>query len=474
MSISKSKSELFSSACTADCLHSEEEVLNWVNLRMTQNKYSVQLTHLTDLKGWSIDSLTGNISHNSGKFFHVEGLDVRISTDTVQSWQQPIINQPEIGILGFLAQKFNDVLHLLIQAKMEPGNINFIQISPTVQATKSNYTQVHGGNRPAFIEYFIDKNGGKVLVDQLQSEQGTRYLRKRNRNLIVQMPDDYVLSHSDDYKWITVGQLQKLMRFPNLVHLDCRSILGSLAYQVDFQQHPSGSVLSSDEFYVKVRSSICANHADAEYDMPTIFSWLTQLKCQIEVHSSLIPLKQVIGWHLDNGVVRHESGCFFSVVGVEVQASNREVGGWCQPLIQSIDGGIIGLATQVRGGILHVLIQGRVEPCLIDILELAATVQCTPANYLDGTHSPLPAFVDLFETESRGRIRFDSVLSDEGGRFFHSMQRHLVVELNEDVYLDLPQNYCWMTLRQIQEFSQFSNMVNIELRSILSCLALVV
>jgi oxidase EvaA len=159
---------------------------------------------------------------------------------------------------------------------------------------------------------------------------------------------------------------------------------------------------------------------------------------------------------------------------VEVQASNREVGGWCQPLIQSIDGGIIGLATQVRGGILHVLIQGRVEPCLIDILELAATVQCTPANYLDGTHSPLPAFVDLFETESRGRIRFDSVLSDEGGRFFHSMQRHLVVELNEDVYLDLPQNYCWMTLRQIQEFSQFSNMVNIELRSILSCLALVV
>lgn len=465
--------ELFASACTADGLLSEAEVLDWIKSRSRLNKYSVQLKALDELKGWSFDSATGNLAHVSGKFFRVEGLDVHIHSDTVQSWQQPIINQPEIGVLGFIAQKFDGILHLLVQAKMEPGNINFIQISPTVQATRSNYTQVHGGSRPAFIEYFLEKNEGRILVDQLQSEQGTRYLRKRNRNLIVQMPDDCMLSHSEDYKWITVGQLQKLMRFPNLVHLDCRSILGSLSYQVNDQQQRLSSELSKYEFSGRVRASICAVDAVAESDMPTVLSWLTQLKCQTEVNTRLLPLNKLSGWGFDNGVIRHESGCFFSVVGVEVTASNREVAGWCQPLIQSVDGGIIGLATQLREGTLHFLIQGRVEPCLIDILELAATVQCTPANYLDGTHSPLPAFVELFQSESQSNIRFDSILSDEGGRFYHSKQRHLIVELDAGFNFDLPPNYCWMTLRQIQECAQFSNLINIELRSILSCLSLV-
>lgn len=471
MQSSNSNNELFASACTADGLLSEAEVLDWVKSRARLNEYSVLLKPLDELRGWSFDSATGNLMHVSGKFFRVEGLDIQINTDTVKSWQQPIINQPEIGVLGFIAQNFNGVLHFLVQAKMEPGNINFIQISPTVQATRSNYTQVHGGSRPAFIEYFLEKNEGRVLVDQLQSEQGTRYLKKRNRNMIVQMPDDFLVSYSDDYKWVTVGQLQRLMRFPNLVHLDCRSILGSLSYRVNDQQQRLYLKSSQAEFSGRVRASICAENA--EFDVPAVLSWLTRLKCQVEVNTRLLPLNKVSGWGLTNGVIRHESGCFFSVVGVEVTASNREVAGWCQPLIQSVDGGIIGLATQVREGILHFLIQGRVEPGLIDILELAATVQCTPANYLNGAHSPLPAFVELFQSESQASIRFDSILSDEGGRFYHSKQRHLVVELDTGFNLDLPHNYCWMTLRQIQECAQFSNLVNIELRSILSCLALV-
>ena len=469
----QSSNELFTSACTADGLSSEAEVLDWVKSRARLNEYSVLLKPLDELKGWSFDSVTGNLAHVSGQFFRVEGLDVQINADTVQSWQQPIINQPEIGVLGFIAQKFNGILHLLVQAKMEPGNINFIQISPTVQATRSNYTQVHGGSRPSFIEYFLERNEGKILLDQLQSEQGTRYLRKRNRNLIVQMPDDFLVPFTVDYKWVTVGQLQRLMRFPNLVHLDCRSILGSLSYQINCEQQRLCLESSQVEFSGRVRASICAVDAYAESNMPAVLSWLTKLKFQIEVNARVLPLNKVSKWGLINGVIRHESECFFSVVGVEVTASNREVTGWCQPLIQSVDGGIIGLATQVREGVLHFLIQGRVEPGLIDIIELSATIQCTPVNYSNGSHSPLPAFVELFQSESEVSIRFDSILSDEGGRFYHSKQRHLVVELDAEVNLDIPPNYCWMTLRQIQECAQFSNLINIELRSILSCITLV-
>ena len=39
----------------------------------------------------------------------------------------------------------------------KPGNINNIQLSPTVQATKSNYLRAHGGKKTKFIDYFIKK-----------------------------------------------------------------------------------------------------------------------------------------------------------------------------------------------------------------------------------------------------------------------------------------------------------------------------
>ena len=116
-----------------------------------------------------------------GKFFSIEGVDINTNFGVKANWQQPIIHQPEIGILGIITKKINGVLHFLLQAKIEPGNINFVQLSPTLQATKSNYSQVHGGNKPAYLEYFTGSLNVKtvVLIDQLQSEQGARFLMKR-------------------------------------------------------------------------------------------------------------------------------------------------------------------------------------------------------------------------------------------------------------------------------------------------------
>jgi dTDP-4-dehydro-6-deoxy-alpha-D-glucopyranose 2,3-dehydratase len=85
----------------------------------------------------------------------------------------------------------------------------------------------------------------------------------------------------------------------------------------------------------------------------------------------------------------------------------------------------------------------------------------------------VPPFVELFQTAITRQIRFDAMLSDEGGRFYHSQQRHIVIELEKDLDVKLPPNYIWLTLRQIQKFAQFSSQVNIELRSIISCLAMV-
>jgi dTDP-4-dehydro-6-deoxy-alpha-D-glucopyranose 2,3-dehydratase len=127
---------------------------DWLAMRTDANNFDVDRIALSDLRGWSFESGSDNLRHDSGKFFSVEGVRVRTDGQPPNEWVQPIIVQPEVGILGILVKEFGGVLHFLMQAKMEPGNINLVQLSPTVQATRSNYTGVHRGASIRYIEVY--------------------------------------------------------------------------------------------------------------------------------------------------------------------------------------------------------------------------------------------------------------------------------------------------------------------------------
>ncbi|MET7767018.1 NDP-hexose 2,3-dehydratase family protein [Streptomyces sp. NPDC005393] len=116
-----------------------EALLSWLDVRRRANRLAVERVPFRELSGWEFDDGTGNLRHTSGHFFSIEGLRVRTDHCWFGSWTQPIIVQPEIGILGLLVKRFDGVLHVLVQAKNEPGNIRGLQLSPTVQATRSNY-----------------------------------------------------------------------------------------------------------------------------------------------------------------------------------------------------------------------------------------------------------------------------------------------------------------------------------------------
>ena len=165
-------------------------ILPWFDDRLRAHCFRLEPIPFHDMAQWGFDPETGNLCHESRRFFSIEGLRVRTNWGQVPEWEQPVIVQPEIGILGFIAKRFGGVLHFLVQAKMEPGNINMIQLAPTLQATRSNFTRVHQGRAPRYLEHFTDRRQCRVLVDVLQSEQGARFLRKRNRNIIVETDQD--------------------------------------------------------------------------------------------------------------------------------------------------------------------------------------------------------------------------------------------------------------------------------------------
>ena len=140
------------SALTVDNqMNSVEDCVEWLGKRRKLTRISIKPIKFADLKDWYFDDETGNLHHKTGRFFTIEGLSVRTKWQETKSWSQPIIDQPEIGILGIIVKLFEGTLHFLMQAKIEPGNINYVQLSPTLQATKSNYTRVHKGKTPDYL-----------------------------------------------------------------------------------------------------------------------------------------------------------------------------------------------------------------------------------------------------------------------------------------------------------------------------------
>lgn len=446
---------------TANPFNSTDEILAWIERRNREVQVDVAQVPFAEVKGWHFDEETGNLCHQSGKFFSIVGIDVYKNQDGIFKWKQPIINQPEVGYLGIICKEFNGVLYFLLQAKIEPGNVNCVQLSPTLQATRSNYTCVHGGKRPAYLDYFKNAKAEQIILDQLQSEQGARFFRKRNRNIIIRVEDD--ISVGEDFRWLTLGQIKLLMGYDNTVNMDTRTVLSGLHFLPDpipFEGSISGF---GKELFA---SEKCL---EGEMTINDILHRISELKSRYELLVDKIPLNNVHDWLVTKDEIVRPDRRYFRVLGVNVTISNREVASWCQPIVQPMQEGLCVLFAQKRKGILHFLMQAKVECGNFDVVEFAPTIQCLTGDFRKVAQPP--RFVRGFLDGSiRGRVLFDTKQSEEGGRFYHEQNRNVIVLLDEDVQLEDQDNFIWLTLGQIKEFLRFNNYLNIQVRSLIASL----
>ena len=443
-----------------------DDVRRWLAEVEHQAPMRVRRVSLDDLEMWETDPSTGDISHRSGGFFTVGGLRVRIPGQPVEEWWQPIIRQPEVGILGILVREEDGVLHCLMQAKAEPGNARTVQLSPTVQATRSNYTRVHGGRAVPYLEYFRDPSAHRVLVDVRQSEQGAWFHHKRNRNMVVQA--DSGVEVRPGFRWLPLGQVLGLLAEKDMVNMDARTVLSCLPFAREHGD-PRPERRGDDPFLSALRRS-CVRTEGALHSMVDVLSWITDARSRIEPRTAPAPLNALRGWRRAEGRISHESGLFFDVIGVSVEAGEREVTRWAQPMIEPHGQGVVAFLARPVDGVLHVLVHARVEAGYVDVVELAPTVQCTPQTYTHLPASARPRFLDEVLAARAERVRFDSVLSEEGGRFYHARNRYLIVETDADPAAVEWPDFRWMPLHQLAELLRHSHYVNIQARSLVACL----
>ena len=445
---------------TDNPFNTTEEVMDWIARRNREVTVKVEAVPFKSLKGWHFDDATGNLCHDSGRFFSIVGVNVFADNGVPMRWMQPLINQPEVGYLGIICREYDGVLYFLLQAKIEPGNVNCVQLSPTLQATRSNYTQVHGGKKPAYLDYFKGARPEQIVLDQLQSEQGARFFRKRNRNIIIRV-DEEIPPH-EDFRWLTLGQIKALLRHDNMVNMDTRTVLSGLRFQVP-EYCVSRASAFGEALFASERVKAGANTIDGA------LHHLSELKSRWELITEKCPLRSVRDWMVTEDEIVRADRRFFRIIGADVEISNREVARWCQPLVQPMQEGLCVLFVKRIGGILHFLMQAKVECGNFDVVELAPTIQCLTGDYKN-PFGYVPDFLEAFCAGKCGKVVFDTKQSEEGGRFYREQNRNVICLVNDSVPEDPPENFLWLTLGQIKEFLRFNNYLNIQVRSLISAL----
>ena len=83
---------------------------SWFKAQQKINKINISFVDFPNIKNWTANN--NEIFHNSKKFFKIIGVKVKTNFYK-KNWDQPIILQNEIGILGILKNLKNNKYFLI-------------------------------------------------------------------------------------------------------------------------------------------------------------------------------------------------------------------------------------------------------------------------------------------------------------------------------------------------------------------------
>jgi len=430
-------------------LDSVPPALEWLEQRRIASRLAVRPVSLSECRGWLLAD--GELRHRTGRYFQVVG--ARGSNGEYVGWRRPMVRQDEIGLLGYVVTPRDGSIEWLVQAKTEPGNISGTQLAPTVQATESNQDRVHGGSPVRHLELFAGADEGvagpRTLSDLLASEQGTRFLGKRNRNSIIMVDAPTAPPAEGAWRWLDRAVVRHLLARDFVVNTDARSVVASGPWSVlADDSHPFAALAGRKGFRGRLLPS---------YETPaTIDAVLQELATR---RATAEPMVQEIPltWAGGRRIESRDRAADDELTLVEVEVADREIESWCQPLLADGWTERCDLYAQVRHGIMRFLFRFTAEPGLRNLVELGPTVQ---------TH---PGRESGFARARSGATRLSVLQSDEGGRFFKCVVRYRVVEFGPDSRVD-DHDGVWLTLSQVEALAAMSGVFTNEARSLISLL----
>ena len=293
-----------------------------------------------------------------------------------------------------------------------------MQISPTVQATKSNYMRVHGGKSTPYLNFFMKKKNNFSH----QSEQAFRYLNKFNANIIVKISKKIKLLET--FRWFSKKEIVYLLNKKNIINMDTLSVFSC--------------------FLKKNKKDKPLNNLNK------INIWLKKLNNKFYLRVKKINISKLKYWNTSPMKIKHKTNNFFSIIGIKVKTNKREINEWSQPIIQGNNLMFAGFLTKKNSIILeHYLCRYILKPgarsntfsCTINTSKIKNFTKIQLSNFQK------EIFTKYFLT--RKKKLYDNILSDEGGRFYQSQIRYVAYNLKKNDNIELPFNYVWLSYNQM-------------------------
>ena len=360
------------------------ELINFYKDTLDSSSLSINEIGLSELDDWGFDN-DGSFSHKSGRFFSVNSVECRNEVSM-------ILSQPEVGLLCSFMTIVDKTAYFLIQFKEEPGNINKVQLSPTIQATKSNYSKVHGGSLPNYWEEYIKYNTDSTLVSFNLPEQGTRYWQKYNNNKIVLTP---FIEEKYNYKWLTLGQILEFKKYDNSINSCLRSCL-SLIYELYDKKENAEKINSLKKNLQSIDTISDSNN------LKNVKGFYQKKTDSLKVHNNL-----------DN----------FEIVGVEVSTKHREVPSWSQPIVLESKKQQYFLFTINQNGETQYIWSIDREPGYKKGFAIGPTLK--NISFKNNFEQKLNCF-------KKYNVNQQFTMSEEGGRFLNFEVEHVISEINEN------------------------------------------
>ena len=201
----------------------QKAAINTIMALKNKKRYTVDIINIGDINNWEYD---GNVLREiNNKFFVVAGKKIEVVGREVSRWSQPFIQPITKGVNAIFVDWKYEKLRCLIQFKGEWGLEDGVGIGPTIQTSNA----VKKDKSESVVYEELEKKHNNILFDALQSEEGGRFYREENRNVILETDlDELRKGIGDNYMILDYEDIISLTKKGGIINVQLRSLMACL------------------------------------------------------------------------------------------------------------------------------------------------------------------------------------------------------------------------------------------------------
>lgn len=381
--------------------------------------FQLERVSLNATNDWAIRN--GALSHRTGGFFDVMGVQMETGKEHL------LMYQPQSALTGLALCRIDGKIHVLLQARIEPGNTGIGQWGPTIQSTPANFLALHGGKPTPALELFYAFSPNALPVGTgIQLDLGERYFQKTKWHNYVLL--DEPIQVPEHMAWVSWDAIRAVLHRDHCLNADLRSLLAVFNWDKLEQIERQEPLAAGGEF------------------LNTLF----HKRSLYTVDYQITDVAKMRDWEVTKeGIEPRSDAHLISTRMYQTTCGTREVKSWFQPMICAPSRGRVTL--QVDDG--YCLLQIRREVGIECGFVLTASEIINPGESVPATEEDVLA---------------SFTQSDEGGRFNQHETTYRLVKGNRSN--PCPDNMQWVSFAVLKQALSLSSVASFQLRCIASLL----